>query len=86
MADHSLLETANLPDAEPVVAEKTASATRLADACRPHPEPNGAERETAWRELIATAREIGSRAPDVTEEELTEMIDEAIRAVRSQRR
>ena len=56
------------------------------DRYRAHPEPTGEERETAWRELIAAAREIGSRAPDVTEDELTEMIGEAIRAVRSQRR
>jgi hypothetical protein len=63
-----------------------ADTSPLETACQPHPAPTGAKMERLRREIAAQAREFASRAPDVTEEELTDMIDEAIKAVRSQRR
>jgi RecB family exonuclease len=85
MAEQSPLETVNLPDAEHVNANKDIAA-EYAKACRPHRAPDTAERERLLGEIIAQSRIWASRTPDVTEEELTDMIDEAIRAVRSQRR
>jgi len=47
------------------------------NAYKPHPAPSGPEREALRREIISQAREIGSRAPEVSEEEADTLAGEA---------
>jgi hypothetical protein len=55
------------------------------NAYRPHAAPAGAEREAFRRTIIAQAREIGSRGPDVSEDEADALVDEAFAEIRGPR-
>jgi hypothetical protein len=55
------------------------------NAYRPHTAPTGAEREALRRNIIAQAREIGSRGPDVSEDEADALVDEAFAEIRGRR-
>lgn len=55
------------------------------NAYRPHVPPSGAEREVLRRNIIAQAREIGSRGPDVSEDEADALVDEAFAETRGRR-
>lgn len=48
----------------------------------PHPAPAGPEREALRREIISQAREIGSRAQGIAEEEADALVDQAIADIR----
>jgi hypothetical protein len=52
---------------------------------RPRAAPAGAEREALRRTIIAQAREIGSRVPDVSEDEADAVVDEAFAEIRGRR-
>jgi hypothetical protein len=54
-------------------------------AYRPHPAPVGDEREALRRGIIAQAREIGSRARGVSEEETDALLAEAFTETRGKR-
>jgi len=49
---------------------------------KPHPAPAGAERETLRLEIISQAREIGSRAPEIRDDEADHLVDQAFADVR----
>ena len=49
---------------------------------KPHPTPTGAERETLRREIISQAREIGSRAAEISDQEADALIDHAFADIR----
>ena len=55
------------------------------NAYRPHAAPAGAEREALRQTLLAQAREIGSRGPDVSEDEADAVVDEAFAEIRGRR-
>lgn len=48
----------------------------------PHPSPAGSEREALRREIISQAREIGSRAQGIGEEEADALVDQAFADIR----
>jgi hypothetical protein len=50
-----------------------------------HPAPTGDEREILRREIVAQAREIGSRVQDTNEEDIDSLLDEALAASRGRR-
>jgi hypothetical protein len=55
------------------------------NAYRPHAAPAGAECEALWRNVIAQAREIGSRGQEVSEDEADALVDEAFAEIRGRR-
>jgi CHASE3 domain sensor protein len=55
------------------------------NAYRPHAAPADAGREALRREIIAQAREIGSRSQDVSEDEADALMDEAFAEIRGRR-
>ena len=91
MSDHSVHRATDLSGDERVIVERwlgralSADETISVSAYRPHPAPIGNEREAMRRDIITQAREIGSRAPDVTEQELDHLLDEAFAEVRGKR-
>jgi hypothetical protein len=48
----------------------------------PHPPPNGAELAGLRREIVSQAREIGSRAQGVTDDEVEAIVNEAFAETR----
>jgi len=52
------------------------------NAYKPHPAPVGPEREALRREIISQAGEIGSRAPEIGEEEAGALVDRAFAEIR----
>lgn len=55
------------------------------NAYRPYPAPIGDEREIPLLEVVAQAREIGSRVQDVNEKDVDTLVDAAISATRGRR-
>lgn len=53
------------------------------NAYKPHPAPVGTEREALRREILSQAREFGSRAPEIAEEEAGALVDKAFAEIRS---
>jgi hypothetical protein len=91
MADHTVHKASELAPDERLLVERWLGRT-LSDnetvsvsAYRPHAALTSDERELLRREIITQAREIGSRAHDVTEEEVDALLDEALAAVRGKR-
>jgi hypothetical protein len=52
------------------------------NACLPHSARTGEERESLNREIVAQAKEIGSRVQDVDENDVDILVDEAVSATR----
>jgi hypothetical protein len=52
------------------------------NAYQPHPAPAGPEREARRREILSQAREIGSRAQEMDEEEADALVDQAVADIR----
>lgn len=55
------------------------------NAYRPLITPGGVDREALRLQIVAQALDIGSRAPDVTTEEIESMLDEAFAETRGSR-
>jgi hypothetical protein len=65
--------------------EKRSRAHLTRSAYRPHAAPAGAGHEALRRNIIAQVREIGSRGPDVSEDQAAALVDEAFAEIRSRR-
>ena len=52
------------------------------NAYKPHPAPVGPEREALRREIISQAREMGSRAQEIGEDEADALVDQALAEIR----
>jgi hypothetical protein len=89
MPDHSIHKAGDLGHDERVLVERWLGRplrndeTITMNAYRPHPAPEGGERERLRREIMAQAREIGSRTRSANAEQVDALIDEAISAIRS---
>ena len=92
MPDHSVHKASELAGDERLVMERWFGRTLSNDetisvnAYRPHSAPDFANREVLRREIVAQAREIGSRPGDISDEEIDGLLDEAIDEVRGHRR
>jgi hypothetical protein len=91
MPDHSTHRASDLARDERLLVERwlgralANDETISVNAYRPHSAPTGEEREILRREIATQAREIGSRVPDVNDEEVDALLDEAISANRDRR-
>jgi hypothetical protein len=91
MPDHSIHKAGDLDRDERIVVERWLGRslgndeTISVNAYRPHSAPAGDEREILRRQIVAQAREIGSRAPAANEEDVESLVDEAIAATRGRR-
>ena len=91
MPDYSIHKASDLAQDERLVVEKwlgrsvANDETISVNAYRPHFPPADDAREKLRRDLIAQAREIGSRAQGVTDDEVDEMVKEAFDDIRSKR-
>jgi hypothetical protein len=91
MPNHSVHKASDLAPDERVFIEGwlgralSTDETVTLNAYRPHAAPAGAERETLRRDIIAEAREIGSRGQDVSEDEADALVDEAFAEIRGRR-
>ena len=91
MPDQSVHKATDLAPDERLLVERWLGRA-LADnetvsvkAYRPHTAPASREPEAIRREIITQAQEIGSRAQDVTEEEVDALLDEAFAEIRGKR-
>lgn len=92
MPNHSVHKATDLAGDERVIVERwlgralSGDETVSVSAYRPHASPVGDERDALQRDIIAQAREIGSRAQGVTEQEVDALLDEALAETRGNRR
>lgn len=83
MSDYSIHKAGDLPSDERLLVERwlgrplSNDETITVSVYRPHPAPSGDERESLRREILAQAREIGSRVHEADEKELDALLDEA---------
>jgi hypothetical protein len=88
MPNHSVHKASDLAPEERMFVERwlgralSRDETVTLNAYRPHAAPVSADREALRRSIIAQAREIGSRGPDVSEDEADALVDEAFAVVR----
>jgi hypothetical protein len=88
MPDHSVHKAGDLARDERLLVERwlgrslSDDETISINAYHPHPAPNGYERELLRQEIMTQAREIGLRVQDANEEDVDELLDEAIAATR----
>jgi hypothetical protein len=91
MPSHSVHKASDLAPDERMFVERwlgralSKDETVTLNAYRPHAAPAGAEREALRRDIIAQAREIGSRSSDLSEDEADALGDEALAEVRGRR-
>jgi hypothetical protein len=91
MPDHSVHKAADLGHDERLLVERwlgrslSNEETSTTNAYLPHAAPSGEERESVRHEIIAQAREIGSRAGDTEADDVDALIDEAFSQIRGQR-
>jgi hypothetical protein len=91
MSNHSTHKASELPRDERLLVERwlgrvlSDEETISVNVYRPHPAPNGDEREALRRETVMQAREIGARAQNVSEDEVDALLDEAFAAARCRR-
>jgi hypothetical protein len=89
MPDHSVHKAGELPNEQRLLVERLLGRALADDetisvnAYRPHPAPARDKRAALRQEIVIAARDIGSRAQDLNEEDLDALIDEATTAVRS---
>lgn len=92
MPDHSVHKAGDLAGDERLVVERWLGRTLSDDetisvnAYRPHTAPDIGNRQTLRRKILAQAREIGSRAGEVSDEAIEGLLDEAFGDVRGHRR
>jgi hypothetical protein len=92
MPNHSIHKASDLAQDERMLVERWLGRALFGDetislnAYRPHPAPVGDEREALRRDIITQAREIGSRAQGVAEEEVDALLGEALTESRARQR
>ena len=92
MADHSIQRASELAGDERLIVERWLGRTLSNDetisisSYRPHPAPDRDERQDLRRKIIAQARDIGSRAGEVSDREINDLLGEAFDDVRGRRR
>jgi hypothetical protein len=88
MPDHSVHRASDLHRDERLLVERwlgrslSDDETISVNAYRPHPAPEGDKREALRREIVSQAREIGSRAQGIAENEVDALLDAAFRDTR----
>ena len=88
MANHSVHKAGDLGCDERLLFERwlgrplSNDETISVNAYRPHSAPIGDEREILRREILAQAREVGSRVQDANEDDVDALLDEAFAATR----
>jgi hypothetical protein len=91
MPNHSVHKASDLAPDERMFVERWLGRALFRDetvtlnAYRPHAAPAGAEREALRRRIVAQASEIGSRGPEVSEDEADALVDEAFAEIRGRR-
>jgi hypothetical protein len=89
MSNHSLQKASDLPRDERLLVERwlgralSDEETISLSVYRPDPAPAADQREALCQEIVAQAREIGSRAQNVTEDEVDALLDEAAPRLRT---
>lgn len=91
MPDHSIHRASDLAGDERLIVERwlgrsiSNDETISLNAYRPHDAPEPSKRQALRRDIVAQAREIGSRAGDITDQEIEELLGEAFDYVRGER-
>ena len=91
MPDHSVHKASDLAQDERLVVERwlgralSNDETISVNAYRCHAAPDTAKREALWQDIIAQAREIGSRVQDTREEDVDALVEEALADIRGKR-
>jgi len=92
MPDHSVHKASDLAGDERLIVERWLGRTLSNDetisisAYCPHAPPDSGERQDLRRSIIAQARDIGSRAGDIPDQETEDLLGEAFDDVRDRRR
>jgi hypothetical protein len=92
MADHSVHKASDLADDERLIVERWLGRPLSDDeaisinAYHPHVAPDVRKREALRRSILAQAREIGSRAGEISDDEIEDLLAEAFDDVRGHRR
>jgi hypothetical protein len=88
MPDYSIHRASDLAGDERLIVERwlgralSSDETISINAYRPHAAPDSVKRQDLLGDVVAQAREIGSRAEDITDRELEDMLGEAFDHVR----
>jgi hypothetical protein len=88
MPDYSIHRASDLAGDERQIVERwlgralSNDETISINAYRPHAAPDSAKRQGLRRDIVAQAREIGSRADDIADQDLEDLLGEAFDAVR----
>jgi hypothetical protein len=91
MPDHSVHKATDLASDERLLIERwlgrplSSDETISVNAYRPHSAPTGDQAEILWHDILTQAREIGSRAPGISENDLDALLGEALAAARGGR-
>jgi hypothetical protein len=91
MPDYSVHKASDLAGDERLIAERwlgralSSDETISINAYRPHAGPDSAKQQCLRQEILTQAREIGSRAEDITDRELEDLLGEAFDDVRGRR-
>jgi len=92
MPDHSVYRARDLARDERLIVERwlgrrlSNDETISINAYRPHAAPRPGKRQSLRRTIVNQAREIGSRAGDISDQEIDDMLDDAFDAVRGRGR
>ena len=92
MSDHYVHKAGDLSGEERLVVERWLGRTLSDDETisvntyRPHPAPGVANRPALRSSVLDQARKIGSRAGDLSDKEIEDLLDEAFDEVRGRRR
>ena len=91
LPDHSIHRASDLEGDERMIVERWLGRALCNDetisvnAYRPRTVPDSARRQELRRDIVAQAREIGSRAEDIADREIEDLLGEAFSDVRGQR-
>jgi hypothetical protein len=91
MPDHSIHRARDLAGDGRLIVERwlgrsiSSDKTISLNAYRPHDAPDPAKRQGLRRDIVAQAREMGTRAGDITGQEIEELLGEAFDHVRGER-
>jgi hypothetical protein len=91
MPDHSIHRASDLAGDERLIVERwlgravSNNETISINAYRPHASPDSSKLESLRNDIVAQAREIGSRAEDMTDQELENLLGEAFADARGRR-
>lgn len=89
MSDHSIHRAGDLAGDERMIVERwlgralANDETISVNAYRPHIAPDSARRQGLRREIVAQALEIGTRAKNIPNQEIEDLVSEAFADVRS---